>query len=312
MTQQEIVRTKRDGCWSPKVSTWGSFYVKVDDPDATVVSKKELEEFTLKPNFPKIPGDLWQAVIQFYFHYARQGLEAQVLLLLSLETKQDWKIVVPEQIVSGASVETKDFSKAVDILTGEPIEHWEPEGYAHCGSGHSHHRMLVSFSHEDDENELEVPGIHILVKGINLKANTYAIDASVVQARQRFIVPYQDIIETKESQQLVKPHPNCFKMVKEEPKLQRPLPLVSGRYPAGKTHSKDLGAYWDQYYINQKAQEQSIYDSWYDTDGFEDPQHQTEETLLQNLADIVSELRFRGYAVSEIHSFVEETVCQTT
>lgn len=127
----EYIRTPR-GVYEKVDSFWGQFYILVDDP-LSEVDEIDDDSFKLKPTFPKIPAHLWNAIVNFYWHYATRGLEAQVLLLIDQDTCSKWKVVVPEQMVSSASVETADFSKACDIITGEAIDGWEPKGYSHAG-----------------------------------------------------------------------------------------------------------------------------------------------------------------------------------
>lgn len=208
----ELIRTARHGVYAPKVTSWGAYYQQIPDPLANAEEAPKL--FELRPDLTKIPYELWSAVIDLYFHYAAiSNLEVSVLLLRDAATKQKWKVVVPQQTVSAASVHA-EFDDCIDLLTGEEYQSFPPDGWLHAGSSHSHHTMSVSFSSVDDANELDVPGAHVLVRSVDLAKRTYIPDASIVQQRHRYLIPAANLIELA-GESPSKAHPNVHKFVQE-------------------------------------------------------------------------------------------------
>lgn len=212
-----VIRSKTKGAFKLNCnSAWGSYLTPIEDPEAQV-DDADTRKFELIEGFPKIPASLWSRIVNLYFDYAKFGnLEVQVVLLRDLETKTRWKVIVPEQDVTGGSVRS-EFTKCVDIETGKEYTYPEDldEEWGHAGSSHSHNTMkLATFSGTDDTNELGVPGAHILVSSIDLKAKTYVITASVVQGKKRFIVPYTQMLESNPVS--VAYHPKVKEYIKEE------------------------------------------------------------------------------------------------
>jgi len=212
----QLIRTPFSGVYLPKLTAWGAYYQQIPDPLATV--DKVPVEFQLRPDIPKIPYSLWSAIIDLYFHYARiSSLEVSVLLLRDAATKQQWKVVVPKQTVTGASVHAEDFANCIDLITGEVYDQFPPAGWLHAGSSHSHHVMSCSFSAVDDANELDVPGAHILVRSISLAKMEYVPDASIVQQRKRYKIAAADLIELAgaEGEEPTKPHESVFSFISQ-------------------------------------------------------------------------------------------------
>jgi hypothetical protein len=194
-----ILRTPKDGCFQFYEGGWGTYLRPIDDPDANVIiTKDDLNKFDLKENIHKIPADLWQRWVQLCFHYVEKvasNLEVSVRILRSEENPSKYRIVVPEQKVTAASVRADNFDIAVDIETGEPIESYPPVGWIPVGSSHSHNTMPSFFSGTDDKYELTDPGIHLVVGSINKQTRKYTIASSVVAGGRRFIVNYNDLID---------------------------------------------------------------------------------------------------------------------
>lgn len=192
----EIIRTKREGCFRRVESkAWGYHLCKVDDPLSTV--EKIEKTFELQKDFPKIPSNLWSALVSLYFNYAKfKSLEVSVLLLRKEEDLSQWKIVVPKQEVTRTSVRADNFNDCCDLLTGEEYTSFPPQGYLHCGSSHTHSTMKLStFSSTDDENELTLPGLHILISNIDLQKNTYVTTASIVLRKERYILNSESVVD---------------------------------------------------------------------------------------------------------------------
>ena len=197
MTQ--ILRTATDGCWQLSSNSWGQFLVPAADPLAdTVITKEQLEGFELNEGITPIPADLWSAWINLCFalnEEDKRNLEVSCRLLRKEDDKSQWRIVVPKQVVTGASVRVDSFDECVDILSGELISQWPPAGWQPCGSSHSHNTMDVFFSGTDDKYELGDPGLHIVVGKINNESRQYSLKASVTAHRRRFEVKARDVVD---------------------------------------------------------------------------------------------------------------------
>ncbi len=200
MTQQ-LLRTASDGCWQLLSNSWGQFLAPTADPDANVVlTEEQLQGFELHDDIVKMPAALWQRWIQLCMHFSTgsmRELEVSCRLLRKEGDKSQWRVVVPPQAVGGASVRADSFDGAIDIETGEVIEHWPPDGWLPCGSSHSHNTMDAFFSPTDNDYELGDPGLHIVVGRIDTKARTYTLKASVTACRRRFIIDHSQVIETE-------------------------------------------------------------------------------------------------------------------
>jgi len=189
-----------------KSNAWGHYLSPAKDPDGIDLSEDELEGMKLVPNFPKIPSHLWSRYIELCFHlcptigklsdkFHDSQLEVGVCLLRKADDLTQWKIVVPKQVVSGASVKA-DLTKNIDIETGEEYTQFPPEGWRHAGSSHSHNTMSAFFSSVDDKSELNVPGMHIVIGHIDHKKQTYEWVASVVVQGMRKNVVLRDVVVT--------------------------------------------------------------------------------------------------------------------
>lgn len=196
----KILRTAKHGCFEFYTGGWGTYIRPVDDPDANVIiSKDDLESFTLNEDIHKIPAELWQRWVQLCFHFVEKvpsNVEVSVRILRSEEDPSVYRIIVPKQKVSAATVRVDSFNDSIDIETGEAISSYPPIGWIPVGSSHSHNTMGAFFSGTDDSYELGDPGIHLVVGSINVKDRTYAIASSVVANGRRFKVAHKDLIES--------------------------------------------------------------------------------------------------------------------
>lgn len=187
----DIIRTAKDGCFQVRSNAWGSFLSRVADPEATVeLEPGALEHFQLRAGIPRIPAKLWSRWVQLCFHFAhlKQGdLEVSCRLLRHEDDRRRWRLLIPQQDVSSASVHIDSFDAAIDIETGERIDTYPPAGWVPAGSSHSHNTMpLARFSATDDASELSCPGLHIVVSHINLARRTYVPTASITASHRRF------------------------------------------------------------------------------------------------------------------------------
>jgi len=194
-----VLRTRRDGVWEVYNGTWGSYLRPTDDPDANVVIDDEnLKTFNLNPGIHKLPAELWTRWVKLCFYYVDKvtsSVEVSIRILRSVEDASKYRMLVPRQKVSGASVRVDSFDVAIDIETGEEITQYPPDGWIPVGSSHSHNTMPSFFSGIDDKYELGDPGIHLVVGGINVSGLKYTIAASVVGSGRRFEVPFTDLID---------------------------------------------------------------------------------------------------------------------
>lgn len=209
-----MLRTKRNGVFKSTLSpAWGTYWAKIDDPEANETQDLCQDDFELVSNFPRLPAELWSAVIKLYFDYAKTKSEVQILLLRDEETLTHWKIVVPRQRVTEVSVDSPNFNDCCDLITGEQYTVFPPEGYVHVGSSHSHNILkLADFSSIDNKNELSVNGAHILVSSIDFAKMEYVPTASIVLRKRRYYLPAEKMIDLQPMEVIY--HPNVSNYIK--------------------------------------------------------------------------------------------------
>jgi hypothetical protein len=216
-TAPEIFRTPKHGCFSEHSSYWGSYLAPAIDPLADGdIPEADLKKFHLREGIRKIPKPLWTAWVELCFHFVRQGnrqLEVSCRLLRNETDPSEYRIIIPPQEVSAASVDVPCFDGSIDIMTGEVIESYPPIGWRPIGSSHSHNTMDVFFSSTDDRAELGDPGLHIVVGRINLQANNYAMKCSITAHKRRFEIDMRDIIDLDGDAQGATYHPSVLKNV---------------------------------------------------------------------------------------------------
>jgi len=204
---KEVVRHKKLGCFRMITSPpWGSYLSPSEDPDGVELSEYELNGIKLIPDFPKIPPKLWSAYISLGFYLCPDDsrkmdrrhhdsiLEVQVCLLRKADDLSQWKIIVPEQRVSGVSVKAT-LKNSIDIVTGERYKQFPPPGWKHAGTSHSHNRMDAFYSPTDDRSELNVPGLHIVIGDIDHRNRCYGYVACIVGRKQRKKVKLQQVVD---------------------------------------------------------------------------------------------------------------------
>jgi hypothetical protein len=214
-----ILRTARNGCFALKNGHFGAYIKRVDDPlaDATL-TEADFKTFEIKPDFNRIPADLWARWIDLCLHFvdkAQQDLEVSVRLLVHEDDFSQWRFLVPFQEVTSGSVRADTFDLAMDIATGEVIEQYPPAGWIPVGSSHSHNTMTAFFSPTDDKFELGDPGLHIVVGSLNAEKRTYWLKASITADKRRFIVEHDSVIDTTPTE--VKFHPDVLTYITVEP-----------------------------------------------------------------------------------------------
>lgn len=195
--QDDIFRTKRDGVFKLHECFFGAYLAKIDDPQSNAeIAPDDLKRFMLHPEYSMIPTELWAPWIKLCFDICgKTAAEVSMRLLQRIGDRTQWRAVVPLQVITGGSVRTGNFSDSIDLVTGEVLTSYPPEGWMAVGSSHSHNTMPAFFSSTDDEYELNDPGIHIVVGNIQLAANEYTPLASITNQKRRFIIPYVDIVD---------------------------------------------------------------------------------------------------------------------
>ena len=193
-TETNIVRTLDDGAWGLKsMKGWGFYYTPCNDPQPTTeLNRKQLEQtFIFSQDFVKLPQNIYDVIVSFFLLISERMncSEVGVLLLRDLKTKQQYKVIVPEQRVTKASVVT-DNSKYIDLLTGKEGTVFPPPGWAVCGTAHSHGNFSAFYSQTDQNDELGMPGLHFVVG--KLAANSHESVFSIVTTNGRRIILEKD------------------------------------------------------------------------------------------------------------------------
>lgn len=195
-----ILRTANDGCFEVYQGPWGKYIRPCFDPKANVeITKEHLNHFELNEDIHRIPADLWTRWVNLCFHFVDKvtsSVEVSIRILRSEDDASKYRIVVPRQKVSGATVRVDSFEESIDIETGEELTSYPPQGWIPVGSSHSHNTMAAFFSGTDDKYELGDPGIHLVVGGIKVQERRYSIAASVVGAGRRFELEYSHLVDT--------------------------------------------------------------------------------------------------------------------
>lgn len=201
----QVLRTPKGGAvGADHFPGHGTILRPVEDPDGVVLDPELFTAIRLDPNFQKIPASLANRISDLYvtmlgrqkeagftFNSTDSQKEVSVVLLRDEETQTRWRVLVPTQIVGGASVEA-DYTKPLcDIETGEKIEQFPPPGWLHAGSSHSHNTMPAFFSSVDDRNELPMPGVHFVLGGFRQSVDegvswNFDVAASIVYHHRRF------------------------------------------------------------------------------------------------------------------------------
>lgn len=110
--------------------------------------RAESEDNSFIYRLPKIPSKIWRAVVNFFKYLSAQFCVEGVVQIAYDTTKDEWKVLVPEQTVSRAAV-TYDPQLAISTCA-------YTEGMILVADIHSHNRMLPFFSFTDDNDEVGV------------------------------------------------------------------------------------------------------------------------------------------------------------
>jgi len=127
-------------------------FIKIDDQHI-------MTNHLISINVPKIPASVIDEVLNFFRSvYNEHDSEAAVLLWYNNKQKK-WYVEVPEQTVSGASVDYKrDEQESIKL---------QSRNFFIVGTIHSHCNMDAFHSGTDDDDEFSFDGIHITIGHIN-------------------------------------------------------------------------------------------------------------------------------------------------
>jgi hypothetical protein len=199
----DFIRTE-GGCYAQGQTILGSFLYPIKDPEAKCPEPKPEERFELNPDLPPIPKELWGRMVNLFIHMAKNfanSQEVQVRLLYRLEGPDEsgtpWKIVVPRQTVGPGHVDSPNLNDSCDIVTGQPVGNYPPEGYVDAGSSHSHHTMTLSFSSSvDDPSDLASQGIHFLINSVKFSPEgktTYYPEARISYRQNFYYLTFEQV-----------------------------------------------------------------------------------------------------------------------
>jgi len=126
---------------------------------------------TAKLHIPKIPGKLFAQIYKFTKEVYETYQSESVTLLYYNTSNRKFKVLIPAQKVSGASIEyTKDET---------------PKNYTLIGTIHSHAGFSAFHSSIDDKDEKNFDGIHITIG--KLGSDDFELSCSIVSNGSRFI-----------------------------------------------------------------------------------------------------------------------------
>lgn len=153
----------------------------------------------LKPyarlHIPKIPGPIFAKIYSFFKEVYNEFYSECVALLYYNPTTKKYKVFVPNQEVSGASLDyVKDRTFKNHVLM--------------C-SIHSHASMSAFHSGTDSDDEKSFDGLHITLGKMN--QDVLDISASIVANGTRFIVDPVDYIENLDLVEFSYYSPNQFR-----------------------------------------------------------------------------------------------------
>jgi len=163
-------------------------------------------QISAKMSIPtKIPNVMFSDIVNFFRDvFDKYHAEAVVLLFYNKSTK-DYKVVVPEQIITYAS---SDYKRQVSI-----------PGYEMIGSIHSHPNFRSSASFIDHNDEKSFDGLHIIVGNITMP--TVSVSTYIVANGIHFLCKNTDYICIKEPP-IISRQPSTFSkyMTNLQPKFR--------------------------------------------------------------------------------------------
>ena len=182
-----------------------------------------------KLNIPKIPVKLFENVLAFFKEVYRLYKSESIVLLFYNKNKKKYKIFVPEQTVSGASLKYDPNITIKDHIL--------------IGTIHSHANMSAFHSSLDISDELYFDGIHFTIGKIS-KKDYFDICASISVNGMRVPVIPENYIEGINI-------PNMFKPIQEKADIK-----TSIRYTLSKSNFDQI--YFKKEWLNKVKEEKFI------------------------------------------------------
>jgi hypothetical protein len=222
---------------------WGIRLVETTNPLGTQIAADADKKIQLIDPFPRIPAEIWTRWMKLAFHFVdttrqNDGIDRVSEVSCKFSRKNDdptsWDCWIPKQTVGGGSVHA-NFGELVNIVTGEKIDHWPPDGSFDAGSSHSHNTMSAFFSQTDDNSELGCPGFHAVVGKLDRKTSEYEIATSIVLDKRRFMIEESDkLVDLDPKGGLVDFHKNVLDVIS----TVNPTKVVSS---VATSHRAELG-----------------------------------------------------------------------
>jgi len=155
---------------------------------------EELPSFA-KMNIPKIPTKLFANILTFFKEVYKLYKSEAVVLLFYNKSRKSYRIYVPEQEVSGGSVNYKTEKTIKDFNL--------------IGSIHSHASMSAFHSGTDKNDEENFDGIHMTIGKVD--EEFFDICSSIVVNGLRVPILPQDYVENLECREYTNYFPHMFR-----------------------------------------------------------------------------------------------------
>lgn len=210
-----IIRTKKGFYTSNPQKGFGIYFTPISDPEGKDINLDNA--FVLAKDFPKIPARLTSAIRKLYLNLLTgsnlpHAYEVSVLLIREMRDMNNWRVLVPSQVVSMTDVKV-DTAHTIDLISGEEYHCFPPPGWVHSGSSHSHNNMGAFFSPGDDESELTVPGLHFVLGRLK-SLTSFEVAASITCKDHRRRLVTKDSIADWSVEEGVEFNPQVMKLIK--------------------------------------------------------------------------------------------------
>ncbi|NNE91481.1 MAG: hypothetical protein HKN23_07525 [Verrucomicrobiales bacterium] len=133
----------------------------------------------IKLNYPKIPAEMFETVVGFFdLIGSKFGAEAAVLFAWNRKTEQIELVVPPQESVVGKTWTGRPFP--INVYYDVPDL---PDELIFLGDAHCHVEEAAFASKTDIDDEIDRPGIHIIVGRIDEEPPEIHIDVTVDGSR---------------------------------------------------------------------------------------------------------------------------------
>jgi proteasome lid subunit RPN8/RPN11 len=144
---------------------------------------KELLELKI----PKIPRTLAEACMGFFYAVFDYYRSEAIVLLYFVPALQEFRIEVPEQEVEQSLSARTSYSVKYQVSSA-------PEGAVKLGTWHSHANLPAYHSREDDDDEREQDGLHLVVGDLDTWHPSFS--CSFVVSGKRFKLLRSEVFES--------------------------------------------------------------------------------------------------------------------